>query len=93
VPRRNRDLIAIYWPANGVVTTRHRIFTIACHNRGGFSETPAVRPILIAQISDLHITPPGTLAYGCVDTAAALMRSIETLNRLSARPGPRCDFR
>jgi hypothetical protein len=29
-------------------------------------------PILIAQISDLHIKRPGALAYGQVDTAAAL---------------------
>ena len=29
-------------------------------------------PLLIAQISDLHIKPPGVLAYGRVDTAAAL---------------------
>ena len=38
--------------------------------------------------SDLrpHITSPGTLAYGRVDTAAALARSIDTLNRLSPRP-------
>lgn len=46
----------------------------------------AARPILIAQISDLHITPPGALAYGRVDTAAALTRAIGTLNRLSPRP-------
>ena len=46
----------------------------------------AARPVLIAQISDLHITPPGVLAYGRVDTAAALTRSIAALNRLSPRP-------
>lgn len=46
----------------------------------------ASRPILIAQISDLHITPPGALAYGLVDTAAALLRTIGTLNGLSPRP-------
>jgi 3',5'-cyclic-AMP phosphodiesterase len=44
------------------------------------------RPVLIAQISDLHITPPGALAYGRVDTAAALLRSIDTLNLISPRP-------
>jgi Icc protein len=44
------------------------------------------RAVLIAQISDLHITSPRTLAYGRVDTAAALARSIDTLNRLSPRP-------
>jgi len=43
-------------------------------------------PILIAQISDLHIKTPGALAYGKVDTAAALARCIETLNALSPRP-------
>jgi 3',5'-cyclic AMP phosphodiesterase CpdA len=44
------------------------------------------RPILVAQISDLHIKRPGQLAYGRVDTAAALVRCIDTLNRLSPRP-------
>jgi 3',5'-cyclic-AMP phosphodiesterase len=46
----------------------------------------AVRPVLIAQISDLHIKPPGELAYGRVDTAAALDATIATLNRMSPRP-------
>lgn len=45
-----------------------------------------MRPILIAQISDLHITRPGTLAYGRVDTAAALTRGIDALNRMTPRP-------
>jgi 3',5'-cyclic-AMP phosphodiesterase len=45
----------------------------------------AARPVLIAQISDLHITRPGALAYGRVDTAAVLLRSIGTLNALSPR--------
>src|SRR5262249_15433490 len=48
--------------------------------------TLATRPILIAQISDLHITRPSALAYGRVDTAAALLRAISTLNNLSPRP-------
>jgi 3',5'-cyclic-AMP phosphodiesterase len=42
--------------------------------------------ILIAQISDLHIKPPGELAYGRVDTAAALMRCVDVLNRFQPRP-------
>jgi 3',5'-cyclic AMP phosphodiesterase CpdA len=46
----------------------------------------AARAVLIVQIPALHITPPGALAYGRVDTAAALTRSIDTLNRLSPRP-------
>ena len=44
------------------------------------------KPILIAQISDLHIKAPGQLAYGKVDTAAALQRCIETLNAFEPRP-------
>lgn len=43
-------------------------------------------PVLIAQITDLHIKRPGALAYGKVDTAAALTRCIETLNGLLPRP-------
>jgi 3',5'-cyclic-AMP phosphodiesterase len=46
----------------------------------------AARPVLIAQISDLHITRPGVLAYDRVDTAAALLRSIDTLNAMSPEP-------
>jgi 3',5'-cyclic-AMP phosphodiesterase len=44
------------------------------------------RPILVAQISDLHIKRPGELAYRRVDTAAALKRCTDELNRLSPRP-------
>jgi 3',5'-cyclic AMP phosphodiesterase CpdA len=43
-------------------------------------------PVLVAQISDLHIKRPGHLAYGRVDTAAALARCIEELNRFVPRP-------
>jgi 3',5'-cyclic AMP phosphodiesterase CpdA len=42
-------------------------------------------PILVAQISDLHIKRPGALAYGKVDTAAALTRCIAALNRFTPR--------
>ena len=38
------------------------------------------KPIYIAQISDLHIKPPGILAYGKVDTAKALERCVAALN-------------
>jgi 3',5'-cyclic AMP phosphodiesterase CpdA len=34
------------------------------------------KPVHIAQISDLHIKPPGSLAYGKVDTAKALERCV-----------------
>jgi 3',5'-cyclic-AMP phosphodiesterase len=44
------------------------------------------KPILIAQISDLHIKPPGALAYGRVDTAKALERCVTALNELKPRP-------
>jgi 3',5'-cyclic-AMP phosphodiesterase len=43
-------------------------------------------PLLIAQITDLHIKRAGELAYGVVDTAAALTRTIAHLNRLEPRP-------
>src|SRR4029079_2779136 len=36
-------------------------------------------------ISDLHIKRPGELAYGKVDTAAALRRCVTELNRLEPR--------
>jgi 3',5'-cyclic-AMP phosphodiesterase len=44
------------------------------------------KPVLIAQISDLHIKAPGSLAYGRVDTAKALERCIATLNALEPSP-------
>jgi 3',5'-cyclic AMP phosphodiesterase CpdA len=44
------------------------------------------RPIIVAQISDTHIMAPGALAYGVVDTAAALARCVDTLNGLSPIP-------
>ena len=44
------------------------------------------RPVLVAQISDLHIKQPGALAYGKVDTAAALARCVMELNRFTPRP-------
>jgi Icc protein len=40
----------------------------------------------IAQISDLHIKPPGQLAYGRVDTAKALESCVTALNAF--RPAP-----
>jgi Icc protein len=46
----------------------------------------STRPLLIAQISDLHIKRPGELAYGRVDTAAALARCVDTLNRFVPQP-------
>jgi 3',5'-cyclic AMP phosphodiesterase CpdA len=44
------------------------------------------QPICIAQISDLHIKPPGTLAYGKVDTAKALERCVDALNAFTPVP-------
>jgi 3',5'-cyclic AMP phosphodiesterase CpdA len=44
------------------------------------------KPVLIAQISDLHIKAPGRLAYGRVDTARALARCVAVLNEFKPRP-------
>jgi 3',5'-cyclic AMP phosphodiesterase CpdA len=44
------------------------------------------KPVLIAQISDLHIKRAGALAYRRVDTATALRACITTLNDLRPRP-------
>ncbi|MCK7468009.1 MAG: metallophosphoesterase [Desulfosudis oleivorans] len=41
---------------------------------------------MIAQISDFHLKPPGVLAYGVADTAAALRRAVDHLNGLVPRP-------
>jgi 3',5'-cyclic-AMP phosphodiesterase len=46
------------------------------------------KPVLIAQISDLHIKAPGALAYGRVDTAKALERCVATLSAFE----PTADF-
>jgi len=43
-------------------------------------------PLLVAQISDLHIKPPGVKAYQVVDTAAALARCVSFLNAMQPRP-------
>ncbi len=45
-------------------------------------------PRLIAQVTDLHIKRPGELAYGKVDTAAALQRLIVALQAFR----PQCDL-
>jgi Icc protein len=42
--------------------------------------------MLVAQISDTHITRPGTLLMGVVDTVAALERAVAALNRLDPAP-------
>lgn len=42
--------------------------------------------MLLAQISDLHILAPGSLAYGRIDTALYLSRCVDALNRLDRRP-------
>src|SRR5436309_4224671 len=44
------------------------------------------KPVQIAQISDLHIKPPGSLAYGRVDTAKALERCVAALNEFNPAP-------
>ncbi|MGL4635460.1 MAG: phosphodiesterase [Beijerinckiaceae bacterium] len=44
------------------------------------------KPLLIAQITDLHIKKPGELAYGKVDTALALKHLVRTLEAFRPRP-------
>ena len=44
------------------------------------------QPVRIAQISDLHIKPPGSLAYARVDTAQALERCVAALNEFNPAP-------
>jgi 3',5'-cyclic AMP phosphodiesterase CpdA len=44
------------------------------------------RPVLVAQISDLHIKSPDTLACGRVDTASALERCVSALNAFRPKP-------
>jgi 3',5'-cyclic AMP phosphodiesterase CpdA len=46
----------------------------------------STKPLRIAQISDLHIKPPGSLAYGRVDTAKALERCVAALNEFQPAP-------
>ncbi len=42
--------------------------------------------MLIAQISDFHVTAPGVLAYGHVDTNGALANAVITINALRPQP-------
>jgi 3',5'-cyclic-AMP phosphodiesterase len=44
------------------------------------------KPVVVAQISDLHVKAPGSLAYGRVDTAKALERCVAALNALDPAP-------
>jgi 3',5'-cyclic-AMP phosphodiesterase len=42
--------------------------------------------MLVAQITDTHITAPGKLLMGMVDTASALERAVAALNQLNPAP-------
>jgi Icc protein len=42
--------------------------------------------MLIAQISDFHLRPEGTLAYAVADTATPLRRAVDHINRLNPVP-------
>jgi Icc protein len=44
------------------------------------------KPVRIAQISDLHVKSPGSLAYGRVDTAKSLERCVAALNEFKPEP-------
>src|SRR5262249_16388563 len=47
-----------------------------------FKETP----MLVAHITDTHITTPGNLFYGVVDTAVCLARAVAALNSFDPLP-------
>src|SRR5215813_10603645 len=72
--------------AIGSGSISRRLRSVCC--RRTTREAPMGQQIRIAQISDLHIKPPGTLAYGRVDTAKALERCIAGLNAFE----PAADF-
>ena len=42
--------------------------------------------MLLAQISDLHVRPPGELYYGVADSNAMLDAAIDHVNALDPRP-------
>ena len=42
--------------------------------------------MLIAQISDMHVKPPGELLYDRIDTAGFLERAVAHVNALDPRP-------
>jgi 3',5'-cyclic AMP phosphodiesterase CpdA len=42
--------------------------------------------MIVAQITDLHIRPPGKVAYGRVDTNAMLAAAVETIEGLTRKP-------
>jgi len=42
--------------------------------------------VLIAQVSDTHIVPPGELLFGTIDSAANLARVVERIRQLDTRP-------
>lgn len=44
-------------------------------------------PYLLVQLSDTHVTHPGTLISGCMDTAAALRHAVERVLQMQ-RPRP-----
>ena len=43
--------------------------------------------MIVAQISDLHISAPGEIAFGRIDTAACLARCVSSILLLQPRPG------
>jgi 3',5'-cyclic-AMP phosphodiesterase len=64
--------------------TRPMVSGIAAARRGAAPRRD--QAMLIAQISDLHLLPKGTLAFGRVDVAGCLERAIDRLNALQPQP-------
>lgn len=50
------------------------------------ARSDVMHPMLLAQMSDLHVMPKGELAYGRVDTARMLRDAVAHLNRLDPAP-------
>jgi 3',5'-cyclic AMP phosphodiesterase CpdA len=47
---------------------------------------PEEQPMMIAQITDMHIRPPGRLAYGRVDTNAMLAAAVAMIEAMPRKP-------
>src|SRR5262245_34358149 len=71
-------------PATASACRLHRRPCVCC--RPGIERNMPPKQLRVAQISDLHIKPPGALAYGRVDTAKAFERCVAALNALEPAP-------
>src|SRR5687767_10454266 len=70
-------------PATAASIIRAAPSACSCRPTASLRSRP---PMLIAQITDTHIKPPGKLAYRRVDTASYLERAIAHLRALRPQP-------